>query len=245
MPQHLVERINASLAAEQAQRAAQTSDTPVLPLLARRRSRPARHFVAIAGTAAAVVLATVVGTTMFTAGSISPTGGNSLTSASKGEADVSAQPGADAIRGAGSPASPPAGASAASPQAAAGATAALEDITPSQVHLSQSGTRYTKAGFVTQAQTFNRTPMPGPTRLRTTSTSPGAAKAYSMGGLIDCLGAIAAGRAQVVRADAGFYEGRPALIIVATTGGRTVAYAVGNQCSHTDALVLHPATSLS
>jgi hypothetical protein len=41
-----------------------------------------------------------------------------------------------------------------------------------------------------------------------------------------------------------FYEGQPAVIIVTTTNGIPMAYAVGRRCSHADAAVLRPATAL-
>jgi len=63
-------------------------------------------------------------------------------------------------------------------------------------------------------------------------------------GLTECLTAIGAQGAQVVRADVALYEGRPAVIIVATTNGLPVAYAVGRQCSAAAAEVLHAATPL-
>jgi hypothetical protein len=225
MPEHLVERINASLAAEQAQRATQTSGTPVLPLLARRRSRPARLVMAIAGTAAAVALAAVVGNTMLTPGNVSVTSSAGIASTPKGDAHASAQPGPEV-------AAPAAG------------TIASDAITAAQIRISLSETRYTKAGFVTQAQAFSHAPLPDQFELRS-AAKPSAGAARTTDGLIDCLGAIGAAKAQAIRADIAFYEGRPALIIVATTHGRPVAFAVSRQCSHTDALVLRKATPLS
>jgi hypothetical protein len=236
MPEHLVERINASLAAEQARRATRTSGTPVLPLLARRRSRPARLVVAIAGAAAAVALATVVGNTMLTPGSVSVTSSAGSASTSKGQSDRGAQPVPEAAQGV-SPSATHGGAPVAG-------TVASDDVTPAQIHVSLSGTRYTRTGFVTQAQAFSQTPVPDVTRLKSTAKfSAGAARTTD--GLIDCLGAIGAIKAQAIRADVAFYEGRPALIIVATTHGRPIAYAVSRQCSHADALVLRTATPLS
>ncbi|HEY5247207.1 MAG TPA: hypothetical protein VIJ15_01975, partial [Dermatophilaceae bacterium] len=66
MPDHLVERINASLAAEQAQRAARMSDGPVTPLRVTARRRP-RLLYAMAGAAAAVALVAAVGNNLLTA----------------------------------------------------------------------------------------------------------------------------------------------------------------------------------
>ena len=64
------------------------------------------------------------------------------------------------------------------------------------------------------------------------------------GGLTDCLGAIGAGGAQMVQADLAFYDGQPAVIIVATTDGVPTAYAVGRGCSQADASLLHQGTPL-
>ena len=98
------------------------------------------------------------------------------------------------------------------------------------------------SGFAAQARDLHGAAMdPGvPPAAYSAQSGPAA----TTPGLIDCLNAIGAGRAQMVRADLAFYEGRPAVIIVATTNGARTAYAVGRQCSHTDAAVLRPATPL-
>lgn len=222
MPAHLVERINASLAAEQAQRAATSSSSPVTPLLATARRRP-RLMFAIAGAAAAVVLVTAVGTNMLT---------GSQTTATSNSAGI------DTTSSRGGPIS------GAAPSATGGAPAVAGGAsTPSLVQIGQSGTRYTQADFVTQARTLRGT-TPGPIRPQTAELS-GVGPAGTPVGLRDCLNAIGADGAQVVRADVAFYEGRPAVIIVATTNGISMAYAVGRQCSHTNAAVLRAATPLS
>jgi hypothetical protein len=46
----------------------------------------------------------------------------------------------------------------------------------------------------------------------------------------------------VVRADVAFYQGRPAVVILATTHGMTTAYVVGRQCSLADAALMRTAT---
>src|SRR5665647_2291795 len=65
MPAYVVERINASLAAEQAQRAVLASGASVTPLLATKRRRPGRLLFSIAGAAAAVVLIGVLGNNLL------------------------------------------------------------------------------------------------------------------------------------------------------------------------------------
>jgi hypothetical protein len=219
MPAHLVERINASLAAEQAQRAAKTSGTSVTALLARRRRRPARLMFAIAGAAAAVVLVALVSNNMLAVHQSTATSGSA--------AVASASNGSQAAGGG----QPPAAAKA--PAVAGGGT------TPSLIQISQSGIRYTKAGFAAQAQTLRRIPFEP-----IAGASPNIGPAGTAVGLTKCLSAIGAAEAQVVRADIGFYQGQPAVIIVATTNGVATAYAVGRQCSQTDPAVLRPATPL-
>jgi hypothetical protein len=220
MPAHLVDRINASLAAEQAQRAAKASNTPLAGLLTHRRSRHGRLIFAIVGAAAAVVVLAFIGNNLFSVHQNSAISGSAaITSTS------------DRSRAAG-PDLPPAAARA--PGLAGGIA------TPSLVQITSSGIRYTQADFIAQVQALRRAPVE-PMAGRSSSSGP----AGTAVGLTRCLSAIGAGEAQVVRADIGFYQGQPAVIIVATTNGLATAYAVGRQCSQTDAVVLRPATPLS
>lgn len=236
MPEHLVERINASLAAEQAQRAARMSGTSVTPLLTTARSRtrqrrPTRFVFAIAGAAAAVALVAVVGSNMFTV--------HQTTTASRGDAVASASRDSssnDAEASGGAPPNAPAKAAKSQTPAALAGRA----TTPSLVQIGLSGTRYTQADFVAQARTLRRAPL-----QRIVAQSSSVGPAGTAAGLLECLNAIGAAGAQVVRADVAFYEGQPAVIIVATTNGIPMAYAVGRQCSPADAAILRPATRLS
>ena len=228
MPDYLVERINASLAAESAQRAATpamtwgTSRASVTALLTPTRRRPGRLVFALAGAAAAVALFAVVGNVL--SAHQSPTTSAITSGAPNG-------PAADRQT-----LSKPEG------KALSGDTAGAPPQAPPVVQIRLSGTRYTQAGFVTQAKSLGSAAME-PAR-------PAAAEAATAGpvgttdGLIDCLNAIGAADAQLVRADLALYEGRPAVIIVATSNGQAVAYAVGLQCSHADAAVLQAATPL-
>jgi len=100
---------------------------------------------------------------------------------------------------------------------------------------------------VTQARGLEQAQRSGGVALSesTTTTSPEqiskARPAGAVAGLPNCLRAIGADRAQVVLADVATYEGRPAMIILATTGKTTVAYAVGRQCGRDGgAFLLHP-----
>jgi hypothetical protein len=116
---------------------------------------------------------------------------------------------------------------------------------PASVQIRFSETRYTGADFVTQSKVLRT--LPG-TAFKAKRLAAGAAAAVepvgTPAGLTACLSAIGAGDAQMVRADIAFYEGQPAVIIVATTNGIPTAYAVGRRCTVTDSTVLRPGTSL-
>jgi len=216
MPAHLVERINASLAAEQAQRAAATS---VTPLVARAHRRPSRLVLAIAGAAAAIVLVAMVGNNMFQPHrSATISGSAALASTSSGSA--ASRPGQ-------------------SPAAAKAPSVTGAGAAPTLVQIGQSGIRYTQVDFVAQVQTLRRAPFEP-----ITGTSASIGPAGTVAGLTRCLAAIGAAQAQMVRVDVAFYQGQPAVIIVTTTNDVSVAYAVGRQCSQTDAAQLRPATPL-
>jgi len=223
MPKDLVERINASLAAEQARRATTASGSPATPLLATPRRRRARLLFAMAGAAAAVAAVAAVGTTMFKADQSTTTTSSAAIAPSSG----ATQDRGGALLGATDKA----------PDAATAGHAA-----PSLVQIGLSSTRYTETGFVTQAEALRRTTVaPVQTQpLDSSSIGPAGTEA----GLRECLIALGAVSAQVVRADVALYEGRPAVIIVAVTNGIPRAYAVGRQCSRTDTAVLRPATPL-
>jgi hypothetical protein len=226
MPAQLVERINASLAAEQLQREARTPSAPVTPLVGYARRRPARVMFALAAAAAAIALVTVAGSNVFDTGQITLNASRSTVAKtpSDGAASGSEANGAAAA---------PSAADRAQPYAAPAAPSAL-------IQISQSGTRYTQAGFVSQVQPLHRASYPNAS-AKSLSLGPAATAV----GLRECLGAIGAGAAQEVRADVAFYQGAPAVVIVATTNNVPVAYVVGPKCSRTDPAVLRRATPLS
>jgi hypothetical protein len=229
MPSQLVERINASLVEEQIQRAAGTHGSTVTPLLAPMRRRPARLSLAMAGAAATLVLVAVVGSNMFTSSQpVTTADQSSVASPSSGDR----QSGPGERRAA---AAAPGAAAAKAPAYAASATPP-----PSVLQIRLSRTRYTQGGFETQLRALRGATMP----LKPPPAS-SVGTAGTITGLRECLDAIGAGQAQDVRADAAFYQGRPALIIVATTNDVASAYVVGRQCSHTDPAILRPATPLS
>jgi len=221
MPDYLVERINASLAAAQAQRAASSPGVSVTPLVASRRRLPGRVLFAIAGAAAAaaVAMVAVVGSNLF----------QTLQPAESSSSLAAAIPSGSQEAGGAPPG--------ALDKAAAGSAS-----TPPLIQIRLSETRYTRADFATQARAMgslalesNQSMTAEPQRLGGVGTA---------AGLTECLRAIGASGSQMVRADIAFYEGAPAVIIVATTNGIPTAYAVGRECSLAHAAVLRPATIL-
>ena len=222
MPAYLVERISASLAAERAQRADAHSGTSVSPMLATTRRRRGRLLFAIAGAAAAVVLFGVagkglLGTSQTTSGS--NTAASAITSGSLEDRaavppSANDQPGASASRAS----------------------------APASIQIRSSDVRYTAAGFVTQARELSDAAFD-----LVAPKAAGSPVAGSIGtnvGLTDCLKAIGADGAQTVQADLAFYEGQPAVIIVATKDAKPTAYVVGRECSQAHAALLRPATPL-
>lgn len=231
MPDYLVARITASLAAAQAQRAAGLQGDKVAPLVAgpqhlRTRRRPARVLFAIAGVAATMALVAVLGGDLF-----KTTAPDSATSAA---ADLSS--------------SPREVAGAQPPSVAPNKAAADRATSPPLIQIRESTTLYTQAGFATQARTlqdatFGPTPA-GPTEARVTKPQ-GLNLVGKTAGLTACLRAVGVDGAQVVRADLALYDGAPAVIIVATTDGIPTAYALRRDCSPQDAAILHPGVALS
>lgn len=219
MPAHLIERISASLAAEQAQRSALVAGRSVLPLLATRRRRPGRFLFALAGAAAAVAMIGVVGSNLLTTNQTTAAGDSAAADLSRDPREASGAP-----------------APSADDKAVAGGSAS-----PASIQIRSSDTRYTLAGFMTQARMLSDATF-APGQGFGASRSVGAIGTES--GLTDCLRALGADGAQTVRADLAFYEGQPAVVIVATTGGIPTAYAVGRECSRADAAFLHPPTPL-
>lgn len=238
MPDHLVERISASLTAEQAQRARTRSSASVTPLLARDRLRRARLRLMLGSAAAAIAIVAVVGTSLFTARQT----GTSTTASVANPAEAGA-PAAQAAPKAASKAQGQDLSSPTTPGALNTRTPYVASAGVPLIQISLSGTRYTPAGFIAQAEALLRS-APGPTQPQLSQPSaPGPAGTAS--GMEECLNALGASSAQVVRADVATYQGQPALIIVATTNGASIAYAVGPQCSRADPAVLRPATPLS
>ena len=217
MPQYLVERINASLAVEAARRAAQPPGASVTPLLTTTRRRRSRLVLAIAGAAAAVTVVAVVADNLFTADQPTVTSGSAVMASTSGTDSAGVE---------------------GTPKAAKAPAAAGPTTGGSLVQIGQSGTRYTGAEFVAQAEALRRN------ALQTTADPSTVGPAGTTSGLTQCLSAIGAAGARVIRADVAFYQGRPAVIIITTTNGVPMAYVVTPQCSRTEAAVLRPATAL-
>jgi len=252
MPQHLVERINASLAAEQAQRAARMENDSLSPMVTKRAHRPARLIFAVAGAAAAVVLVAVVSTISIwgshpTATSIEAA--TASTSSSPGQSDESAphaeaptpaggqpesksQPDVNALSGAASRGG-----------LSAGETLSRTGFSPgmSAPQIRQSGTRYTQADFLAQAVSLHQAALTRGQFQSAANVGPVSTSDW----LRECMSAIGVSEIQLVEADIAFYQGRPAVIIVGMANGAPLAYVVAPQCSHAHPAILRPATSLS
>ena len=252
MPEHLVERINASLAAEQAQRAARMESAQVSPMVTRRAHRRARLVLGIAGAAAAVVLVAVVSSLSFSGSQTTGTGISAAiasTSSSGGNADEAA-PNPDAPTPAGGQpdsrskpdlkvSSGEASRSGVSAGEALGA--AVDSPGASALQIRQSGTRYTQADFRAQAVSLHQAALTSSQFQSAADVGPASTTDW----LRECMNAIGAPEIQLVEADVAFYEGRPAVIIVGMANGAPLAYVVAPRCSHTDPAILRPATSLS
>ncbi len=219
MPAYLVERISASLAAEEAQRAVVTSGASVTPLLATSRRRRGRLLFSIAGAAAAVVMIATLGNNLLRdnqSGGVTSAASSALASAAR---ESSGQ------------------ASTSSDDKAVSGNTLVPAATPASIRIRVSSVRYTQATFVAQARKLRDVTFDSPQPMAADSSGLGPIGTTS--GLTDCLSAIGAGGAQLVQADFSSYEGQPAVIIVVTTDGVPTAYAVGRGCSRADASLLH------
>ncbi|NMM23630.1 MAG: hypothetical protein HHJ11_09060 [Phycicoccus sp.] len=219
MPAYLVERISASLAAEQAQRAVLASDASVTPLLATRR-RPRRVLFSLAGAAAAVVLIGVLGTNL-----VRDNSAGGVTSAASSRLDSAPREAGGLV-----------------PPSSSDKSVSGDTLAPASIRIRVSTVRYTQDAFVAQARKLRDIAFASPQPMATNSSDVGLIG--TTGGLISCLNAIGAGGAQLVEADLAFYEGQPAVVIVATTNGVPTAYAVGRGCSQNDASLLHQGVAL-
>ena len=219
MPAYLVERISASLAAEQASRS-RAGTTTVTPLV--RRHRSARRLVlGLAGVAAAAAVVGLVGTDLLRGSNQSA--GNATASMATAERSTTPNP-------------------AVAPQTPAlGGTEGSTALPP--MHIRMSSTRYTAAGFAAQAGALASSP--GQQVRPLTGESPSVGPIATPTGLASCLRALGVGPVDDVTADLGFYEGVPAAVIVTVSGSTRTAYAVGRSCSIGNQAVLHAGVPVS
>lgn len=226
MPAYLVERISASLAAEQANRSRVPAGATVVPLA---RRRPLRTMaLGLAGVAAAAAVVGVVGTSVLHRPEQSSSGAAaSMSTATR------ATPSAPA------PSSAPAGTD--GPQGSPG-TQGLA-ATPS-MHIQMSSTRYTRGSFAAQAGALAGAGPAHPVHPLT-AESPGIGPIATPTGLASCLRALGVGRVDEVTADVSSYEGTPAVVIVTVSGSAHTAYAVKRSCSVGNQALLHPGVPVS
>jgi hypothetical protein len=218
MPAYLVERISASLAAEEASRSRGPAGATVSPLV---RRRPVRKMVlGVAGVAAAAATVGLVGTSLLRGA---------------GESSSSAEASMSTAR------STP---SALAPQSPAGRDGTQGLAATPPMHIQMSSTRYTRGSFVAQAGALAAAAPRHPV-LPLTAESPGIGPIATPTGLASCLRALGVGKVDDVTADLGFYEGAPAAVIVTVSGSTRTAYAVKRSCSFGDGAVLHPGVPVS
>lgn len=204
MPAHLVDRITASLAAEQAAR-----QHAVTSLAQRRKVRrglglaaAAAVVVALGGTALMTGTGPGAVTALFT-----HTGSDSAGSSPASGAAESASRGAD-------------------PSAPKG----LSDRTdPGPAVAHQSGTAYRSASLAAQAAAFLA--HPGAPLRPLGAEPPSIGPIGTENGLRSCLGALGLPSATGVTADVATLDGRPAALLVVRHGAGHAAYAVGRDCT--------------
>jgi hypothetical protein len=245
MPEHLVERINASLAAEQAQRAAGMSSGPATPMVAVRAHRRSRLVFAVAGAAAAVVVVAVVSSITLSGSQTTETSVSAAIASASSSTDNSmeAAPGADAKAPtvAGGQPSSAAQSNAAAKRGFSSSeklVAAGVAVRGSVLQIRLSGTHYTEADFPAQARTLRSA-----ARAQFLS-APSIGPASTTDWVRECMRAIGAREIQVIEADFALYEDRPAVVVVGVANGTPLAYVVAPECSHAYPAVLRPATPL-
>jgi hypothetical protein len=229
MPADLVQRIQASIAAEQAARAGGVRpEATVVPLHAGsehagRRQRWQRFvLVAAAAAVAAVAVPALLSgspSTWLTSLSAGTSQGSSASSMNELRSTASINSSSGAVRSdtGNAPGVPIPGAS---------------PLAVARVTIYASGTAYTAAGFARQAEMFvthQLAPVAPPG-----SKAPGLGQAATATGLAPCLTALRLDSTAQVKADLATFEGRSAVVIVATsstTPTTKLAYAVDRGCT--------------
>ena len=221
MPDDLVTRIQASLAAEQAARGQhdESGGAPVVPLASRRRWGWRQL-----GVAAAAVAAVAVGLPALAGGGLGGVTALLAGESSSGSAASSAEAPATA-----SPALTPPSDGATGPGIAVGerAPGATGPVT-----LVGTGTAYTATALVEQVRTSREN---GTSPGKGASTGAGG-PAESQEGLRACLTTLGVEAWMPVWADVASYEGREAVVAVVSSDTGQQVYAVGPECDRT-----HPA----
>ena len=203
MPAELVDRINASIAAEQLARGAQL-DRTVVPLR-RAARRPSWAKVGLAAAAVAAVAVAVPAMLGSGPGDVMA----SLAGRSNAASDSAGSAGGAEAGGSGAP---DVGNRAASSTGA--------------VLLGASGTSYTSAGLTTQVRSvLDRHALYGASK-----SSAATRGATSEQGLRDCLTALGVASWMPVAGDVGSYDGRPAVVAVVSSDTGQSVYAVAPEC---------------
>jgi hypothetical protein len=207
MPADLVDRITASIAAEQAARAG----APVISLEGRRRLRWQRLGLAAAAAAIAVVALPALlssGPASWLA-SLSPTQHGSQGSAGS----------AASLRS--GPVAPSSAAAGQGGGSVAGTLAAPR--------IYASGTAYTRGAFPQQVHAFLA--HPGTPLAPLAAESPAIGPAGTPRGLAPCLAMLRLDPAAQVSADVASFDGRTAVVVVVHTVTAQIAYAVDRRCT--------------
>ncbi len=225
MPAYLVERISASLAAEQANRSPALTGATAVPLT---RRRPLRTMVlGLAGVAAAAVVVGVVGTSVLHRSNPSSSGAAASMSTATRSTPSAPPPSSGPLQGTGAQGEGTQGVAATPP-----------------MHFQMSSTRYTRETFAAQAGAL-ATSGPAHPVQPLTGESPGIGPIATPTGLASCLRALGVGRVDDVTADLSSYEGTPAVVIVTVSGSARTAYAVKRSCSTGNQALLHPGVPVS
>ena len=212
MPAALVDRINATIAAEQSSR---SQGAVVVPLAPRRRAWLRAGMAAAAVAAVAVAVPALMSTW-------GPGGGDTASSFSSREAVSDSAAGGASVP-------PPIGSFTSAPGTAQDrASKPLGDV-----RVQASGTAYTAARLVTQARPLTDT--------SGKSTAPAASRAaagVSEAQLRECLTALGVETWAPVAGDLATFEGEPAIVAVVSTDTGQRVYAVSTHCRAAHPLVL-------
>jgi hypothetical protein len=229
MPSHVVDRINASIAAEQEARAG----TRVVSLAQRRRPWRRLGLAAAAVAVAAVAVPTLVTGTGPGGVLASLSGSTRQSSPAAGALSQEAGTGAQGLAG-GS-----AGATAGSTAGAAGDGSAADKRMAAPggaVSIYQTNTAYTAKDFTRQVQVF--IDRPGSPLAPLAAEAPSIGPAGTPTGLQPCLDALHLESATRVMADLGTFEGTQAVVLVVSSDTGQSAFAVRRTCTagHTSPL---------